>query len=48
MTIHVLCLNPAVDKLFEIDGFAAGEDDAGQRPVSRVGGKGVNVARELS
>ena len=48
MTIHVLCLNPAVDKLFEIDGFAAGEDYPGQRPVSRVGGKGVNVARVLS
>lgn len=48
MTIHVLCLNPAVDKLFEIDGFAAGEDYPGQRPVARVGGKGVNVARVLS
>lgn len=48
MTIHVLCLNPAIDKLFEIDGFAAGEDYPGQRPVSRVGGKGVNVARVLS
>ena len=48
MTVHVLCLNPAVDKLFEIDGFAAGEDYPGQRPVSRVGGKGVNVARVLS
>lgn len=48
MTIHVLCLNPAIDKLFEIDGFSAGEDYPGQRPVSRVGGKGVNVARVLS
>ena len=48
MTIHVLCLNPAVDKLFEIDGFAVGEDYPGQRPISRVGGKGVNVARVLS
>lgn len=48
MTIHVLCLNPAVDKLFEIDGFTAGEDYPGQRPAARVGGKGVNVARVLS
>lgn len=48
MTIHVLCLNPAMDKLYAIDGFTAGEDYPGQRPVSRVGGKGVNVARVLS
>lgn len=48
MTIHVLCLNPAIDKLFEIEGFTAGEDYPGQRPIARVGGKGVNVARVLS
>ena len=48
MTIHVLCLNPAIDKLYVIDGFAAGEDYAGQRPSVRIGGKGVNVARVLS
>ena len=46
--IHVLCLNPAIDKLFEIDGFTAGEDYPGQRPRVAVGGKGVNVARVLS
>jgi len=48
MTIHVLCLNPAIDKLYVIDGFEAGEDYPGQRPVVRTGGKGVNVARVLS
>ena len=48
MKIHVVCPNPAVDKLYAIDGFAAGEDYPGQRPVSRLGGKGVNVARVLS
>lgn len=48
MTIHVLCLNPAIDKIYRIDGFAAGEDYPGQRPESYVGGKGVNVARVLS
>lgn len=48
MTIHVLCLNPAIDKLYEIDGFTAGEDYPGQRPVIQIGGKGVNVARVLS
>ncbi|MDO4741642.1 MAG: hexose kinase [Eubacteriales bacterium] len=48
MTIHVLCLNPAIDKIYEIDGFAAGEDYPGQRPRLLVGGKGVNVARVLS
>ncbi|MGN0997137.1 MAG: 1-phosphofructokinase family hexose kinase [Candidatus Ventricola sp.] len=46
--IHVLCLNPAIDKLYRIDGFTAGEDYPGQRPVTRIGGKGVNVARVLS
>jgi len=48
MTIHVLCLNPAIDKLYEIDGFTAGEDYPGQRPGIQYGGKGVNVARVLS
>ncbi len=46
--IHVLCPNPAVDKLYAIDGFTPGEDYPGQRPVTRFGGKGVNVARVLS
>ena len=46
--IHVLCLNPAVDKLYEIDGFAAGEVYPGQTARVSVGGKGVNVARVLS
>lgn len=46
--IHVLCANPAIDKLYAIDGFAAGEDYPGQRPAVRYGGKGVNVARVLS
>ena len=48
MTIHVLCLNPAIDKLYEIDGFTAGEDYPGMRPAIQIGGKGVNVARVLS
>jgi len=48
MTIHVLCLNPAIDKLYVIDGFEAGEDYPGQRPAVRIGGKGVNAARVLS
>lgn len=46
--IHVLCLNPAIDKIFEIDGFTAGEDYPGQRPRALAGGKGVNAARVLS
>ena len=46
--IHVLCPNPAVDKLYAIDGFVPGEDYPGQRPAVRFGGKGVNVARVLS
>ncbi|MDO5379224.1 MAG: hexose kinase, partial [Clostridia bacterium] len=46
--IHVLCLNPAIDKLFAIDGFTAGEDYPGRTPRVCIGGKGVNVARVLS
>ena len=46
--IHVLCLNPAIDKFYEIDGFASGEDYPGQHPRSVNGGKGVNVARVLA
>ncbi|MGN0773808.1 MAG: 1-phosphofructokinase family hexose kinase [Candidatus Ventricola sp.] len=46
--IHVICSNPAIDKLYAIDGFAPGEDYPGQRPLVRFGGKGVNVARVLS
>lgn len=46
--IHVVCPNPAIDKLYAIDGFEPGEDYPGQRPVVRFGGKGVNVARVLS
>lgn len=46
--IHVLCLNPAIDKLLTIDGFSAGEVYPGQTPKLAVGGKGVNVARVLS
>ena len=46
--IHVLCLNPAIDKMYEIDGFAAGGVYPGQRPRVSVGGKGINVARVLN
>lgn len=48
MMIHVLCLNPAIDKVYRIAGFSAGEDYPGQRPEVYAGGKGVNVARVLS
>lgn len=46
--IHVICLNPAIDKFYEIDDFAAGEDYPGQCPRCVNGGKGVNVARVLA
>lgn len=46
--LHVICLNPAIDKIYRIPDFAAGEDYPGQKPEVRVGGKGVNVARVLS
>lgn len=46
--IHVVCPNPAIDKLYAIDDFTPGEDYPGQRTAVRFGGKGVNVARVLS
>ena len=46
--LHIICLNPAIDKIYRIPDFAAGEDYPGQKPEMRVGGKGVNVARVLS
>lgn len=46
--IHVICLNPAIDKFYRIDGFAPGEDYPGQMPRCANGGKGVNVARVLA
>ena len=46
--IHVVCPNPAIDKLYAIDDFAPGEDYPGQQPLVRFGGKGVNVSRVLS
>ena len=36
--IHVICPNPAIDKLYAIDDFAPGEDYPGQRPLVRFGG----------
>lgn len=48
MTFHVVCLNPAVDVTFFIDGFTAGNVYPGQRETLRPGGKGVNCARVLS
>ncbi len=46
--IHVICLNPAIDKFYEIDGFAAGETYSGLQARTVNGGKGVNVARALA
>lgn len=46
--IHVICLNPAIDKFYRIDDFMPGEDYPGQQPRCANGGKGVNVARVLA
>lgn len=46
--IHALCLNPAVDKLYAIDGFTPGETYSALTPERFAGGKGVNLARVLS
>lgn len=48
MSIHVLCLNPAVDRLYAIDGFTYGKVYTGCASTVSAGGKGVNVARVLS
>ena len=46
--IYVLCLNPAVDKIYHLHDFAAGKVYVGCKPEIYPGGKGVNVARVLS
>ena len=46
--IHVLCLNPTIDRMYYIDHFRQGTQFHGNHPDIIPGGKGVNVARVLS
>ncbi len=46
--IHVLCLNPTIDRMYYIDHFHKGAQFHGNHPDIIPGGKGVNVARILS
>lgn len=43
--IRAICLNPVIDRMYYIDGFAAGRQYKEQVPSRFVGGKGVNIAR---
>ncbi len=46
--IITLTLNPAIDKVVEISGFAAGDDFTVEASSVYPAGKGINVARALS
>lgn len=43
--IRILCLNPAIDRMYHINNFAAGKQYRGNEPQIFIGGKGMNVAR---
>jgi 1-phosphofructokinase family hexose kinase len=43
--IRALCVNPAVDRMYYLDGFSPGEKYFGNVPRINAGGKGINVAR---
>lgn len=45
--IRVLCLNPAIDKMYHINGFIAGKQYHQITPQMYPGGKGINVARVI-
>jgi 1-phosphofructokinase len=43
----VVCLNPAIDKTFVLEGFIEGGTNAIKETITRPGGKGINVALAL-
>jgi tagatose 6-phosphate kinase len=46
--IKVICLNPAVDRIYHLNGFCHGEKYFGNIPQISAGGKGINVARAVA
>ena len=47
-TVITVSLNPAVDRVIEVPGFALGAHQIGKEISGEPGGKGVNVARALA
>ena len=43
--IVTITLNPAVDRLYELEGFSIGNVFRADKVISRAGGKGINVAK---
>ena len=46
--IHILCLNPTIDRMYYIDSFLPGFQYHGNRPEIYPRGKGLNILRVLS
>ena len=46
--IHILCLNPTIDRMYYIDSFLPGFQYHGNQGESYPGGKGMNILRVLS
>ena len=46
--IHILCLNPTVDRMYYIDDFLPGVQYHGNDTEAYPGGKGLNILRVLS
>ena len=46
--IHILCLNPTIDRMYYIDSFLPGFQYHGNKPEIYPGGKGLNILRVLS
>ena len=46
--IHILCLNPTIDRMYFIDDFLPGNQFHGNTPSVFPGGKGMNILRVLS
>ena len=46
--IHILCLNPTIDRMYYIDSFLPGFQYHGNKAEIYPGGKGLNILRVLS
>ena len=45
--IHILCLNPTIDRMYYIDSFLPGFQYHGNKAEIYPGGKGLNILRVL-
>ena len=46
--IITVTLNPAIDRVIEVDSFAIGEHQVGRERLRQAAGKGVNISRALA